>query len=65
MPVHITFASRVESASAVIAPIGLGLTVAPYFPALAGGSHEARVRSPLNRVHVAPLSVDFHTAFEA
>src|SRR6516162_8898265 len=64
VPAQIVLMSRGEGDSAVMLPNGAGVTTLEYFPALAGGSHVCRVRSPLIRVQLCARSVDFHTTFE-
>src|SRR5512135_2353537 len=64
VPAQITFTSRGEGASAVMAPSGATVTPLAYFPALAGTSQVRRARSGLMRVQLWPRSIVFHTAFD-
>ena len=64
VPAHITFTLLLDSDSAVIEPRGDGVTLAAYFPALAGGVQVCRARSGLIRVQLFAWSADFQTTFE-
>src|SRR5690242_11198428 len=63
VPAQSTFTSIGDGESAVMLPVGVGVTLAPYFPVLAGTSQVWRVRSPLMRVQLLPPSRVRHTAF--
>ena len=65
VPAQITFTSRGEAESPVIAPSGDGVTVLAYLPALGGGVHVCFARSPLMRVQLLARSVDFQMTFDA
>jgi hypothetical protein len=45
-------------------PIGDGVTVFAYLPAVVGTAHVARERSGLMRVQLAPRFTVFQTAFD-
>ena len=51
--------------SAVMLPIGPGLTVLAYLPLFAGTAHVCRVRSGEIRDHEWPWSMLFHTTLDA
>src|SRR5215469_12265283 len=61
VPAHSTFTSSGEGASAVIDPIGAGVTVDAYLPAFAGTSQVCRVRSSLMALQLCPPLEVFHT----
>src|SRR5271157_1150359 len=61
VPAHSTLTSRDDGASAVIDPVGAGVTVPAYLPAFAGTSQVWRVRSPLMAVQLWPPLAVFHT----
>src|SRR4051794_17644231 len=65
VPAHRTASDRGLGPSAVMLPIGPGLTVLAYLPVLAGTAHVARVRSGEIRDHAWPWSALFQTTFEA
>src|SRR5436190_23671556 len=64
-PAQRTASDRGLGLSAVMLPIGPGLTVLAYLPAFAGTAHVARVRSGEIRDQECPWSRLFQTTLDA